>query len=199
MNVLDTRATLLLRIRNMQDRGAWSEFVALYTPLLYAYAVKRGFQDADAADVAQDAMCDVIRAIQSFHYDVSKGSFRGWLLTVLLNQIRKKREKQQRNATHSEACVDEVMDQRSQANEQARWEREYQLHLFHWAARQVQKEFREQTWNAFWMTTVENQPVEQVAANLEITVGAIYIARSRVLNRIRTEVSKIEQREFGNG
>ncbi len=75
MNYLDTRATLLLRIRDLKDRTAWSEFVALYTPLLYSYALKAGLQDADAADVAQEAMCDVVRSIREFEYDPARDRF----------------------------------------------------------------------------------------------------------------------------
>jgi RNA polymerase sigma factor (sigma-70 family) len=196
INALDTRATLLLRIRDLNDRVAWSEFVALYMPLLYAYALKRGLQDADAADVAQDSMCDVVRAILKFEYDSAKGSFRGWLLTVMLNQIRRRfqAKKDVAQASGNSAILELLKEQPSPTSDED-WEREYQMHLFHWAANRVRSEFRENTWHAFWLTTVDNRPVEEVAKELKISVGAVYIARSRVLARIRVEVEKVEQLE----
>ena len=63
MNSLDTRMTLLVRIRDGKDRRAWNDFFQLYAPLIYSYAVKHGFQDADASDIAQEVMCTVLRSI----------------------------------------------------------------------------------------------------------------------------------------
>lgn len=197
MNYLDTRATLLLKIRDLKDRTAWSEFVALYTPLLYSYAIKAGLQDADAADVAQESMCDVVRSIRSFEYDASKGSFRGWLLTVTRNRIRKRMSPSQRRSTGSgDTAVHQLLQEQPQASENAieqAWEQEYQLRLFHWAAERIRSEFRDATWQAFWKTTVENIPIEQAAESLGVTAGAVYVARSRVLARLRTVVSELEQ------
>ena len=90
MKATETRATLLLRIRDSRDREAWSDFVALYTPRIYSYGLKYGLQDADAADVAQETMCNLVRTIQQFHYDAKQGSFRGWLVTVARNVIRRR-------------------------------------------------------------------------------------------------------------
>ncbi len=196
MNQLDTRATLLLKIRDLKDRTAWSEFVALYTPLLYSYAIKAGLQDADAADVAQESMCDVVRSIREFQYDMSKGSFRGWLLTVTRNRIRKRMSPGQRRGTGSgDSAVLQLLQEQphDETDIEAAWQQEYQLRLFHWAAERVRCEFRETTWQAFWMTTVDNVAIEQAAKTLELSVGAIYVARSRVLARLRTAISELEQ------
>src|SRR5262245_66053215 len=84
-----TRASLLIRIRDPQDRLAWGEFVALYAPLIHAYGMRRGLQDADAADLVQEVLRHVNRSALQFEYDRSKGSFRGWLVTVARNEIRK--------------------------------------------------------------------------------------------------------------
>jgi RNA polymerase sigma-70 factor (ECF subfamily) len=65
--------------------------------------------------------------------------------------------------------------------------------VFRWAARQVRKEFRQETWTAFWQTAVEGRPVEAVAKELAKDSGAIYTARSRVMQRIREKVNQFEQ------
>ena len=197
MNYLDTRATLLLRIRDLKDRTAWSEFVALYTPLLYSYAVKAGLQDADAGDVAQEAMCDVVRSIRAFEYEPTKGSFRGWLLTITRNRIRKRLSpRQQRFAGSGDTAVLQLLHDQPQNSEEMieqAWTQEYQLRLFHWAAERVRSEFREATWQAFWKTTVENNSIDQAASSLGLSAGAVYVARSRVLARLRTAISELEQ------
>ena len=77
-----TQASLLLRLRDQQDDAAWTRFVDVYGPLVFRYAQRRGFQDADAADLTQDVLQSVARAMRSFQYDQTRGSFRGWLFTA---------------------------------------------------------------------------------------------------------------------
>jgi RNA polymerase sigma-70 factor (ECF subfamily) len=77
-----TRASLLERIRDGNDREAWSQFVEMYGPLIYDYARRHGFQDADAADLTQEVLRSIVAAAGAFRYDPRKGSFRSWLFTV---------------------------------------------------------------------------------------------------------------------
>jgi len=190
-----TRASLLLRIRDPHDRMAWGEFVELYAPLIHAYGMLRGLQDADAADLVQEVLRRVNSSAAQFQYDPNKGSFRGWLLTVTRNEIRKMAARRERQAigsgdTQMQGMLAEQPDERADDEE---WDRQYRWNLFHWAAARVKNEFRETTWTAFWRTVVEQQPVESVATALGISTGAIYIARSRITARIRQEVSAAEQ------
>jgi RNA polymerase sigma-70 factor (ECF subfamily) len=64
--------------------------------------------------------------------------------------------------------------------------------LFHWAADRVRLEFQPSTWAAFWQTAVQQRGVPEVAAELNMSPGAIYVARSRVLARIRQLISQSE-------
>lgn len=193
MNNLETRMTLLVRIRDTNDRHAWNDFFQLYAPLVYSYALKHGFQDADAADVAQEVMCTVAKAIGSFDYDRSKGSFRGWLVTVARNCIRKRWEQNRRNAAFTGmASVLETQLQDPSEESLSQWDREYALRVFHWAAENVREEFKESTWKAFWLTTVEGRSIESTSQLLGISTGAIYVARSRVLARIKVVVAEFD-------
>jgi RNA polymerase sigma-70 factor (ECF subfamily) len=185
-----TRASLLLRIRDPSDRMAWADFVQLYGPLIHAYGLHRGLQDADAADLVQEVLRRVSRAISKFEYDRERGSFRGWLLTVTRNELRRIAGRKDRQARGSgDTQVQGLLEQQS-ANDDAdaQWDREYRWNLFLWAAERVKPEFREATWKAFWRTVVEGEPCEQVAAEIQLSVGAVYIARSRVTARIRQEI-----------
>ena len=194
MSNYDTRMTLLVRIRNADDRQAWTHFFELYTPLVYSYALKNGFQDADASDVAQEVMCTVAKAIGAFDYDPSKGSFRGWLLTVTRNCLRKRWEQNRRQSTTMELTSEMAQcleDPSTETNTE--WDREYALRVFHWVADSVRSEFKESTWNAFWMTTVDGKAIDATAEVLGISIGAVYIARSRVLAKIRTVVGQFDE------
>lgn len=194
MSPLATRATLLLRIRDPKDRDAWAEFVDLYMPLLYSYAVKHGLQEADAADVAQESLFLVVRVIPTFQYKPAKGSFRGWLLTILRNQIRRRANKLKLQYPGTgDTAIMELLHEQPARSEIDAWEHEYQLHLFHWAANRVKNTFRESTWNAFWLTTVDGCSITETSERLQMSEGAIYVARSRALARIRKEIQDAEE------
>src|SRR6516165_5138331 len=82
-----TRASLLVRLRDAHDGAAWREFVDLYAPVVYGYARKQGLQDADAADLSQDVLVAVAGAVGRLEYDPGRGSFRGWLFTVVRRKL----------------------------------------------------------------------------------------------------------------
>src|SRR5271169_7220959 len=82
-----TRASLLVRLREGSDAGAWQEFVRLYAPVIYGFARKRGLQDADAADLMQEVLRSVLSAANRLEYDPTRGTFRGWLFTVTRNKV----------------------------------------------------------------------------------------------------------------
>jgi RNA polymerase sigma factor (sigma-70 family) len=185
-----TRASLLLRVRDLGDRLAWSDFVQLYAPLIHRYGLHCGLQDADAADLVQEVLRRVSRSMPQFDYDRSRGSFRGWLLTVTRNEIRKMASRQPRPAIGSgDTQMRAVLEQQPDRSEpDGEWDREYRWNLLLWAAERVKVEFREATWQAFWRTVIAGEAVEPVARELQLSVGAIYIARSRVTARIKQEI-----------
>jgi RNA polymerase sigma-70 factor (ECF subfamily) len=184
---------LLLRLRNAQDDDAWQEFVALYAPLIHAYGMRRGLQDADAADVAQQVLQSVSRSMDGFRYDPARGSFRGWLLTVTRNQVFKAfRQGQREVAGSGDTGVQQMLDQQVDPHQdEAIWNDEHRQRVFRWAAEKVHPEFRKSTWDAFWSVAVEGLPVEEVARTLGLSTGAVYIAKSRVTSRMREMIESI--------
>src|SRR5436190_1712721 len=126
-----TRATLLVRIRDTRDQAAWGEFVQLYAPLIHAYGMHRGMQDADAADLVHEVMRLVARSMPGFQYDRARGSFRGWLLTVTRNELFKMSSRKGRQARGSgDSQVHGLLEQEPEGTHDEEWDREYRWNLF---------------------------------------------------------------------
>lgn len=192
-----TRPSLLLRLRSADDRFAWAEFVSLYAPLVYGYSRRAGLQDADAADLAQEVMLTVADQMRSWSYSPEKGSFRGWLFTIARNRVRNWQSSQNR---HTSGTGDSGVHQQLQAvaapdHEQTEWEAEYRRRVFHWAANKVRESVAPQTWRAFELTAVHQQNGQDVAERLGTTVAAVYLARSRVMARLRELVRTVDEQD----
>jgi RNA polymerase sigma-70 factor (ECF subfamily) len=191
----ETRPSLLVRIRDLRDQRAWSEFVAIYSALIYDLARRRGLQDADAADLVQEVLRAVAGAIDRWDLDPQRGSFRGWLGRIARNLIVNfliKQERQPRSSGDSRiGCLLEEQPA-PEGPESALFDAEYRRRLLAWAAEQIRPEFRPATWSAFWMAGVEGKDPHTVAEALGISVGAVYHNKSRVMARLRQRIEEIE-------
>lgn len=189
-----TRITLLNRIRETDDADAWSEFARLYGPVVYGFARKRGLQDADASDLVQEVLRSVARNAHRINYDPKRGTFRGWLYTVTRNKVynfltaNKNRAKGTGDATSQER-LDQLAGKPDES--EAEWELEYQRRLGAKAMERVKHEFQPNTWQAFWGTAVEGRSAADVGNELSMTSGAVYVAKSRVLARLRDEIQTL--------
>ncbi len=189
-----TRQSLVLRLRNLDDQAAWAEFVGIYEPLIYQLARRKGLQDADARDLCQEVFRAVAGAIERWDPDPTKGRFRGWLFRIARNLLVNYFADQRRHARGTGSTSVQEMLEASPAQDaraEAEFAAEFQRQAFRWAAGQVKHEFAEATWQAFWKTGVENRAVEEVARELGMSTGAVYIARSRVLARLRERVQQL--------
>jgi RNA polymerase sigma-70 factor (ECF subfamily) len=192
-----TRASLLVRLRDPGDGEAWRQFVALYGPVIYAFARRRQVQDADAADLMQEVLRSVMAAARRLNYDPARGSFRGWLFTVTRNKLLDLRERQLRGQGPGGSTAQEMIEQQPAREDEALWDEELRRQLFATAARQVQVEFEEATWQAFWQTAVDGKKPAEVATALGLSVGAVYIAKSRVQARLKQRVSELTLESTG--
>src|SRR5215207_10792010 len=188
-----TRASLLVRLRDPNDADAWKEFVRLYAAVIYGFARKRGLQDADAADLMQEVLRSVAGAVGRLDYDTTKGTFRGWLYSITRNKVYNFLESRRR---HPRGTGDSNAHQRleetpGRAADSGEWDREYERKAFAWAADRVKGEFQPSTWQAFWGTAVDGQSAKDVGQRLGLSPGAVYVAKSRVLARLKEEISQL--------
>jgi len=181
-----TRPSLLMRVRDHRDGQAWGTFVEIYSPLVFAYCRKRGLQDEDAADVVQEVFLGVAGSIARLEYNPEQGLFRSWLLRITHRKLCDFFGSRRRHPQGSgKTAVQEMFNAQPDKQETAEWDRQLDRRLFEWAAHQVRNEFEHSTWQAFWHTAVEARSAKAVGDELGMSLGAVYVAKSRVISRLR--------------
>jgi len=183
-----TPSSLLQRLRQPGQEQAWQRFAELYTPLLYYWTRHLGLQPQDAADLVQDVFAVLVQKLPEFTYDRHK-SFRNWLRTVTFNKYRDFRRRRTERALPAEAAA---FHELAVADDAALLgEAEYRQMLIRKALQIMQTEFQPATWKACWEYVVRERPPTEVAAELGVSVGSVYVAKSRVLRRLRQELEEL--------
>ncbi|MFI5456237.1 MAG: RNA polymerase sigma factor [Isosphaerales bacterium] len=184
-----TRPSLLLRIRDVCDAEAWRTFVTIYAPLVYQHALRRGLQHADAADLTQDVMVEVARAIRSFEYQPERGRFRDWLLTITRRLLRRFNERRARRL--EQGCEAEELESLEDEPADVDWNGAFNARVLRVAMQRIQPSFEPFTWRAFECVWIENRSAAEAAEQLSLRIEQVYIAKSRVLKRLSEEVHEI--------
>jgi RNA polymerase sigma factor (sigma-70 family) len=183
-----TRASLLLRLSDSEDHEAWVEFVTLYEPVIYRILRQHGLQDADARDVMQELLVAVSRSVERWNPTKECGTFRGWLRRVARNLVINWLEQRGRRVVATGGSnLQAMLDILPAADvpDTVEFDRELRRALFHRAAEQVQGEVHQETWQAFWETAVAQTSPADTARKLGMTVGAVRVAKCRVMARLR--------------
>jgi RNA polymerase sigma-70 factor (ECF subfamily) len=180
-----TPVSLLDRLRRQPgDAADWARLVSLYTPLLYHWARRTGLRPADAEDLVQDVFTALVRKLPECRYDPQR-SFHRWLKTVLLNQWR---DQIKRRPVPRPAGDDPRLTEQSAADGLDGWiEQEHRAYLARRALELMRRDFQPATWKAVWAVVVEGRPAAEAAAEQGLTANALYVARFRVLARLRQE------------
>lgn len=193
----ETRASLILRLRNAEDMAAWEEFTEIYGPVVFRVARRRALQAADAENLCQEVLLSVAQSVSQWVGRDDRGSFHAWLLRIAHNAaIDMLSQRATRSLGKDGEQGQKLLDAASVRNDiSSLIEREYERELFRLAADRVQQVVSPQTWQAFRLTEVEGQSVQQAAEALGTTAGHIYVSRSRVMARIKEFVKEYEARQ----
>lgn len=186
-NPPDTRESLIQRLPNGADSDAWQQFLDIYEPLLYRLGTQRGLQPADAEDFVQEVLTAVAKSIEQWTEDDSDRPFRAWLFRIASNLsvnflTRRKHQRLGDGGSNAQRRLEELPAPAGE--EPSEFELEYRRELFRWAAERVRSSVSRQVWTAFWHTAICEKPIKQVASDLGMSVGAVYVARSRMSKRI---------------
>jgi len=192
----ETRASLIVRLPDAADARAWDDFVAVYAPLVYGLARRHGLQPADADDVVQDVLAAVARSVETWLKRTDRGPFRAWLLRIArnlaINALTRPKSRPLAAGGENGQRLSQYADSNGDAARQ--FDLEYRRELFRWAAERIREHFTAASWQAFWLSTVEEQPIAAVARQLKISEGSVYVARSRIMAKLRETVQQFDER-----
>jgi len=186
-------SSLLERLK-VESPEAWRRLVHLFGPLVYQWCRRQGLQAADATDVGQEVFRVVACRIGRFRRDRPADTFRGWLWTITRSKIadhwrRRERQPQATGGSTAQIRLDELAAAEPAGpppsdppTESSLYQRGLQL---------IQDEFTERTWKAFWRVAVDGRSPAEVAAETGLSVNSVYLAKSRVLHRLREELGDL--------
>src|SRR5262245_53427189 len=191
----ETRHSLIARVKDLADGVAWTEFMGMYRPVVYRMARRRGMQEADAQDLTQRVFLAISQAIEGWEPDPNRPPFRAWLVTVTRNAITKALSRSRPDVGAGSSSVMDLLDAVPADDPQTTTEfaSESRREAFRWASEQIQPEFSEGTWLLFWETAVQGRSVAEVASATGRSAGAIYMARFRVLQRLKEKIQEVSQ------
>lgn len=194
----ETRASLILRLRDAADVAAWDEFVEIYGPLVFRVARRQGLQEADADDVVQQVFAAVAKSVCRWLEKSERGRFRSWLLRIARNiaintLTRRPHGTIGTGGGNSQQTLADVPAPAGPLSSQ--FDLEYRREVYRWAAEQVRESVATSTWDAFYLTHVEGVSIAEAAAQLGVNVGNVYIARSRTMSRLREFAKQFEVTE----
>jgi RNA polymerase sigma factor (sigma-70 family) len=190
--MLDTSVCLLERLRRQPDDESWQRLVDLYTPLLRGWLRRHLVPHEDVEDLVQEVMAVLVRELPQFQYDRARGTFRGWLRAITVNRLRNFwRARQSRPLATGDSDLArklaELEDPHSALSQI--WDREHDQHVAKRLLEMIAGEFETPTWNAFQQMVLDGAKPTAIAAELGITLNAVYLAKYRVLKRLRQEIA----------
>jgi RNA polymerase sigma-70 factor (ECF subfamily) len=189
-----TSRSMLARVQ-ADDPQAWERLVHLYAPLVLHWCRGTGLQDQDIADIFQEVFHAVVANVGAFRRDRKGDTFRGWLRRITQNKLRDHfrrlgREPRGAGGSSAQERFAQLAESPS-ADEAIVPDDEGERALFARAINLIRAEFEERTWAAFWRTAVEGRAAKDVAADLAMSPGAVRVAKSRVLHRLREELGDL--------
>ena len=195
-----TNVELISRLTNTQDQRAWAEFVKLYEPLLFNTARKLGLSQNDAVDAVQEVLVHLGKVVSQWKPTGRRGAFRGWLVQVARNQMLAliQRSTMLKAESASNDANEFALANSNDSQQSTYFNIEFRRTVFLYVVRKIRDSFSEKTWQAFWFTYMDQRSPPEVAAELDLTTGAVYIARSRVMSRLQSEIKLLVDEEWAS-
>jgi RNA polymerase sigma-70 factor (ECF subfamily) len=200
---IPTRASLLQRLKDLDDKSSWDEFYDLYHDLIFSVARRAGLSETEAAEVVQDTLLSVAKKMPGFIYDPAKDSFKGWLLTLtrwrMRNQLAKRSRMvaQQPRISRSQeeeeprtATIEGIPDPTGPELESI-WEKEWETRVLETALARIKRQVQPQHYEIYHLHVVLGQPVREVVRALGVTPVRVYLAKHRIGNLLKREIRRL--------
>lgn len=189
----ETRHSLIQRLQDGGDHAAWEEFASIYRPIIVRMALSKQLQLHDAEDLAQQVLLLVLKNISKWKTDPARARFRTWLQTVVRNATINALSRRPRDQASGGTTSLQQLQQRPDKADSLWFDLQWQRETLRWVAQKVRGEFESTTWTAFWDTAIEQLSAQEVAERIGMSVGAVYIARSRVMQRIKQRIAELDE------
>jgi RNA polymerase sigma-70 factor (ECF subfamily) len=180
------------RAREARDSESWERLVALYTPLIRRWLSTYDIKNADADDLIQEVFTVVLSELPSFHHNQRTGAFRNWLRKVLVHRLRHfwRKQKYAPQARGTSTLMDRLNELEDDKSQYSRiWNAEHDQHVIAHIIKAVRPRFHDKTWQAFSLQVLEGKRADVAAAQLNMPINSVYVARSRVLSSLRREAA----------
>lgn len=190
-----TTSTVLQRLGDFQDRDAWGSFAKRFRAPVVTFAAQRGLSATDAEDVAQETLIAFASAYKAGQYDREKGRLSAWLFGIANRRVENLRRKNRVADERQNPVAQETGFWNDVPGDEAvgkAWDEVWERSLMEQAVRQVRKEFQPSTFRVFEMIVLEKREVEEASAELRLTRNAVYVARHRVMARMRELLIELE-------
>ncbi|MBC8352512.1 MAG: sigma-70 family RNA polymerase sigma factor [Planctomycetes bacterium] len=184
---------LLADVRRMDSEG-WSRLVSTFGPIVYRWCRTSGVSESDAPDIVQEVFASVARGIAGFEREKREGSFRSWLAAITRNKVRdhfRRRAKSGQAEGGTEALL--RLQEHAESLDSTICADAAESPVVRRVLEQVRAEFEESTWQAFWLAVIDNKSTAEVAATVGISAASVYQAKSRVLRRLRQNLSQLPE------
>jgi RNA polymerase sigma-70 factor (ECF subfamily) len=185
----ETRQSLLLRAQTGEE-GAWKDLTDLYRPLIIGWLNRQGVPAVDLDDLSQDVLLSVVKHLPTFEHSGHRGAFRSWLRTIVCSRTADYwraagARTPASGGSGATAALQQITDPGSDLNRQ--WDEEHDRYVLGCLLDLVDEEFEPATLRAFRRLALDGASGAEVAAELGLSVAAVYVAKTRVLQRIRRE------------
>jgi RNA polymerase sigma-70 factor (ECF subfamily) len=207
VNLNQTRASLLNRLKDLDDQESWLDFFNTYSNLIYQVAFKSGLSDIEAQEVLQETMIRLAKKMPDFKYDPAR-SFKGFLLHEtgyrIKEQFRKRHAERQAprrqlGETTRTATIDRLADPAGLVLEDV-WNAEWEKNLFDRAIKKVKGQIREgkangRQYQLFDLYVIKQWPAQKVAETMGVKIGQVFLAKHRIAALIKKEIKSLEKLE----
>ena len=185
-----TSLSLLQRLRQHPQSSAWQSLVEIYSPLIRNWLRRQQIREADSDDITQEVLAVVIRRLPEFKHNRREGAFRNWLRTITVNCLRDFwRSRKSRPTATGDGDFQELLAQLEDPSSSLTqiWNEEHDRHVTRKLLELLRPQFEPTTWQAFQRFALDGLSAAEVAAELKVTPNVVFIAKSRVLARLRQE------------
>jgi RNA polymerase sigma factor (sigma-70 family) len=188
----ETTTQNLNQMRLHQDAHVWQTFSNHFFPVICHMAKHGGLSQADAEDATQQTLLAFMTAMRQGKYDREKGRLSAFLFGIAQRTIRNTRRRTARHTAHDPEKWQGLTDEHST---RLTWETQWQKIILIQGLDRIRQTFDPQVFKAFDLYCLQERPVQEVADTLCITPNAVYIAKSRVLSRLRSLQQRLQDWE----